>query len=163
MEGDSQDGTLKHKVCRELRRSFIMGHRFPGEKLDIRQIAQTYGASVTPVREALQILNQEGLVTIKPHSGYLVTQLTLKQLRDLLDLRAILEMASVERAAQRITEEQVQKLKSVFAGYTGDDDDSYTRYTEENQRFHCLIAEATGNQEMVGVLEQLHNRLAPSW
>ncbi len=99
------------------------------------------------MREALQILNQEGLVTIKPHSGYLVTQLTLKQLRDLLDLRAILEMASVERAAQRITEEQVQKLKSVFAGYTGDDDDSYTRYTEENQRFHCSLRKqpATGD------------------
>jgi DNA-binding GntR family transcriptional regulator len=157
---EAGNSTLKNKIYVELRSSIIMGHRLPGEKIDVRQLAQGYGTSITPVREALQMLNQEGLVTIKSHSGYLVTQLTLKQLRDLLELREILELASVERAATRITEDQIAELKAVYAGYTGDDDESYARYTAENRRFYVLIARATGNQELAEMLGHLHDRLA---
>jgi GntR family transcriptional regulator, rspAB operon transcriptional repressor len=154
------DGTLKNRIYVELRRAIIMGRRPPGAKIDIREIAGHYGTSITPIREALQMLHQEGLVTIRPHSGYLVTQLTLKQLRDLFELREILELAAVERAARRITEKQIDELEGVYQGYTGDDDESYDRYTAENRRFHCLIAQATGNQELVQQLGHLHDRLA---
>jgi GntR family transcriptional regulator, rspAB operon transcriptional repressor len=156
----SWDGTLKNRIYVELRRSIIMGRRPPGERIDVREIAEHYGTSITPVREALQMLYQEGLVTIKPHSGYLVTQLTLKQLRDLFELREILEVAAVERAAARATEEQIEELGNVYEGYTGDDDESYDRYTAENRRFHCLIAEATGNRELAELVGHLHDRLA---
>jgi len=157
---EAGDGTLKNRVYAELRYSIIMGHRLPGEKINVRQVAEQYGASITPVREALQMLHQEGLVTIKPHSGYLVTRLTLKQLRDLFELREILEMAAVERAASRISEEQIIEMERAYTGYSGDDDESYARYTAENRRFHCLIAEATGNQELTEMLGHVHDRLA---
>jgi DNA-binding GntR family transcriptional regulator len=137
-----------------------MGRRLPGERIDARELARRYGTSITPVREALQMLHQEGLVTIKPHVGYLVTQVTLKQLRDLMELREILELAAVERAASRITSQQLQELEEIYAGYTGDDDESYARYTAENRTFHCAIAQATGNQELTDVLGHLHDRLA---
>jgi DNA-binding GntR family transcriptional regulator len=105
------------------------------------------------------MLSQEGLVSIKPRSGYFVTHITLKQLRDLLDMREILEVASIERAAGRITEEQLRELEQVHAGYTGNDDESYERYMEENRRFHCLIAQASGNRELTDALGRLHDRL----
>lgn len=154
------DYTLKQKVYTDLRRSILMGHHAPGEKIDIRKIAQQYGTSITPIREALQMLNQEGLVTIRAHAGYRVTQLTLKQLRDLLEVREILELAAVERAAPRITPEELEELEGVSAGYTGEDDESYARYTAENRRFHTLIARATGNQELAEMVGHLHDRLA---
>jgi DNA-binding GntR family transcriptional regulator len=122
-------------------------------------LAKTHGTSVTPVRDALQMLSQEGLVSIKPRSGYFVTHITLKQLRDLLDLREILELASVERAVSRITEQQLMELEQIHAGYTGNDDVSYVRYMEENRRFHCLIAQASGNRELTDALGRLHDRL----
>ena len=56
--------------------------------------------------------------------------------------------------------EQLAALDHVHRGYTGDDDESYDRYTEENRRFHCLIAEASGNMELAEVLGRLHDRLA---
>ena len=105
------------------------------------------------------MLSQEGLVSIKPRSGYFVTHITLKQLRDLLDMREILEVASIERAAGRITEEQLRELEQVHAGYSGNDDESYERYMEENRRFHCLIAQASGNRELTDSLGRLHDRL----
>jgi len=123
-------------------------------------LARNYGTSVTPVRDALQMLSQEGLITIKPRSGYFVTRITLKQLRDMLELREILELAAIERATTRISEEQLQELEQVHAGYTGDDDQSSDRYASENKRFHCLIARASGNQELAEMLGRLHDRLA---
>jgi DNA-binding GntR family transcriptional regulator len=136
-----------------------MGHRASGERLDLEALSKNFGTSVTPVRDALQMLSQEGLVTIKPRSGYFVTHVTLKQLRDMLELREILELASAERAAARITEQQLKELERVHAGYTGDDDESYDRYMEENRHFHYLIAQASGNQELAGTLGRLHDRL----
>jgi len=151
--------TSKSRIYRELRRSIIVGRRNPGERLDLEALAQRHGTSVTPVRDALQMLSQEGLVTIKPRSGYFITYVTLKQLRDMLELREILETASIERAAVRITDEQLEQLEHVHAGYTDEDDESYERYMEENQRFHCLIAEASGNHELTETLAHLHDRL----
>jgi DNA-binding GntR family transcriptional regulator len=155
-----RDNTLKNQAYTELRHSIIMGHRLPGERIDVRQIAQHYGTSITPIREALQMLSHEELVTIRPHSSYLVTQLTLKQLRDLFQVREILELAAVKGAARQITPEQLEELENVYSGYTGDDDESYARYTAENRRFHCLIAQASGNQELANMLGHLHDRLA---
>lgn len=155
------DETSRARVHRHLRRSIIMGHRKPNERLDIQELARYYGSSVTPVRDALQMLAQEGLVTIKPRSGCFVTHVTLKELRDLYDLRLILESAAAERAALRITDEQIEELRRVHsAGYTGDDEESYDRYTDENRRFHYLVAEASGNHELAEMLGRLHDRLA---
>jgi DNA-binding GntR family transcriptional regulator len=106
------------------------------------------------------MLSQDGLITIKPRAGYYVTRVTLKQLRDMLELREILEVAAVERAAAAITEDQLAALKKVHAGYTGDDDGAYTRYTDENRHFHYLLAQASGNQELALSVSRLHDRLA---
>lgn len=160
MSRSEPGGTSKHKIYRELRRSIIVGRRTPGERLSIEELTQRYGTSVTPVRDALHMLGQEGLVTIKPRSGYFVARITLKELHDLLELRQILEVAAVEQAAARITDEQLERLDHVHSGYTGDDDASYDRYTDENRRFHYLIAEASGNHELAQMLGRLHDRLA---
>jgi len=152
-------GTSKNLIYKDLRRSIGTGHRKPGERLDLNELANGYGTSITPVRDALQMLSQEGLVTIKPRSGYFVTHVTLKQLRDMLELREILEVASIERAATRITDEQLEQLEHVHAGYTSEDDESYERYMDENRRFHYLIALASGNHELAEALGRLHDRL----
>jgi len=152
--------TSKTRIYRDIRRSIIMGHRKPGERLEVVELAQRYDTSVTPVRDALQMLSQEGMVTIRPRSGYFVARITLKQLRDMMDLRKTLELAAIERAAQRINPEQLAELRAVHAGYTGDDDLSYDRYTDENRRFHHLIALASGNLEMAEMIAHLHDRLA---
>jgi DNA-binding GntR family transcriptional regulator len=152
--------TSKVRIYRDVRQSIIMGHRKPGERLDVDSLAARYETSVTPVRDALQILSHEGLVTIKPRSGYYVTRITLKNLRDLLELRRVLELAAIERAALRATPEQIESLRQVHAGYKGDDDESYERYTDENRRFHYLLAQTTGNHELAETLGHLLDRLA---
>lgn len=152
--------TSKNHIYAALRGEIILGHRKPGQRLAVNDLKSRFGTSVTPVRDALQMLSQEGLVTIKPRSGYFITRITLKKLRDMLELREILEVAAVERAAADITDDQLNTLKNVHAGYTGDDDQAYTRYTDENRQFHYLLALASGNQELAVALRTLHDRLA---
>jgi GntR family transcriptional regulator, rspAB operon transcriptional repressor len=152
--------SAKDLIYKELRRSIIMGHRLPGSRLIVNEIAQYFNTSITPVRDALQMLSQDGLVTIRPRSGYYVTALSLKELRDLLDFRRILELAAIEKAVLRITPEQIEALRNVHEGYTGEDDASYERYTEENRKFHYLIAVASGNMALAEALGHLHDRLA---
>jgi DNA-binding GntR family transcriptional regulator len=154
------EDTSKSKAYKQLRRSIIMGHRRPGERLNLAELTKIYNTSITPLRDALQMLAQEGLVTIKPRSGYFISRTTLKELRELFDLREILELAVIERATLRITDECIAQLEHVHAGYTGDDDESYDRYTDENRHFHYLIAEASGNHELADALGRLHDRLA---
>jgi GntR family transcriptional regulator, rspAB operon transcriptional repressor len=155
-----QESTSKQKIYRDIRRAIIMAHCEPGERLVVEELARQYETSITPVRDALHKLEQEGLVDIKPRSGYFVSQMTLKELRDLLDLREILEQVAVERLASSVTDEQIRRLEQVHVGYTGDDDESYYRYTDENREFHCMLAGMAGNQELAKTVRHLHDRLA---
>ncbi|MFZ5822222.1 MAG: GntR family transcriptional regulator [Chloroflexota bacterium] len=154
------DETSKSLIYKQLRRSIIMGHREAGERLNIDSLAEEYNTSVTPVRDALQMLSHEGLVDIRPRSGYFVAHITFKQLRDLLDVRRILELNAVERAALRVSDAQLEEMRHIHAGYTGDDDESYDRYTDENRRFHYLAARASGNNELAELVGKLHDQLA---
>ncbi len=152
--------TSKSIIYKKLRRSIIMGHRDFGERLNVEAIAEEYHTSVTPVRDALQMLSHEDLVDIKPRSGYFVKSITLKQLRDMLEVRRVLELTAIERAAIRATEGEIEEMSHVHAGYAGDDDESYDRYTDENRRFHYLLAKASGNWELAELVGRLHDRLA---
>lgn len=156
----AESQTSTDRIYEDIRRSIIVGRYGPGERLGLDTLADRYGTSVTPVREALQMLTQEGLVTNRPHAGFFVTKVTLKELRDMLELREILELAAVQRAAPRITDEQLNELEKIHAGYTGNDEASYERYITENRRLHVLIAEASGNLELAKALGHLHDRLA---
>lgn len=150
----------KHTIYERIRADIITGRKKPGERLSIDILKNEFGTSVTPVRDALQMLSQEDLVTIKPRSGYYITLVSLKELNDMLELRQILELAAVERAAEKISGEQITRLESVHAGFTTDDDDNYSRYTEENKKFHYLVAQASGNHELARQIGHLHDRLA---
>jgi len=150
----------KHVIYKKIRTDIITGRKKPGQRLSIDKLKKEFGTSVTPVRDALQMLSQEDLVTIKPRSGYYVALITLKELHDMLELRQILEIAAVERAAEKITDEQIALLEKVHSGYTNDDDESYFRYTDENKNFHYLVARASGNHELARQIGHLHDRLA---
>ena len=160
MTSDKQTQSARDLVYAQLRRSIVMSHYGPGERLNPQDLANKFGVSITPVREALQMLDQEGLVSTKPRSGYFVTHLTLKELLDWFELREVLEVGAIERAAVRISDEQLKELEEAHAGYSGEDEESVERYVSENKRLHCLIAEASGNQQLTEMLGHVHDRLA---
>ncbi len=157
---ETEPNTSKERIYRKVRRSIIMGNIKPGTKLDVTSLANQFNTSVTPVRDALQMLSQDDLVTIKPRSGYFVSHVTFKKLRDMLEVRKFLELAAIDLATQRITQSELEELRCVHVGYSGDDDFSYDRYTDENRQFHYRVAQASGNFELAEMIGHLLDRLA---
>mgnify|MGYP001076259628 CR=1 FL=1 len=154
---------LRDQVHKRIRNDILSGLYRMGERLPVDKLAQECQVSKTPVREALNTLQNDGLVTIIPRVGYFVSHMTVKDAQDLFELRLILETASAEMAARNITEEQLRGLESVQSTYVSGDTDSYWKYLKDNREFHYRIALATGNSrlaEAVGnVLDQMQGLL----
>ncbi len=140
------------QLCREILTCILP----PGQIVSERELARRYEMSKTPIREALVQLYHEGLVRRLPGRGYLVTPITVKDVRDLFDLRLILEVAAVERAAQRLSPIQIAALSEMAnVSYSLDDPESHSLFLEANRKFHLTLVEAADNRRLLEALEGL--------
>ncbi len=147
--------SAKQRVYRLLKADIVRGVFDMGEMLNEGQLAQRYGVGKTPVREALGVLQQEGLVEALPRVGYLTSRVTLRDVDDIFELREIVEGSAAEKAAGTITEETLQRLEQLHWDFGAGDRESYLRFLEENLEFHCTIAAATGNRQLVEIVARL--------
>ena len=132
----------------------------PGSQIAQSALMEKYDFGVTPVREALKRLEFEGFVRTIPRYGYIITPVTVKDVEDIYEMRAILEKASVRLAVQRASEYQINEL-SKFAEltYVYKDTESYQQFLEKNNIFHYSIAVAGGNLKLAETLLNLLNQM----
>lgn len=102
---------LRDAVFNTLRQAILTGELNPGERLMEIRLAEKLGVSRTPVREAIHKLALEGLVTMIPRRGAEVAQITEKSMNDVLEVRRALDALCAELACDRITEEELVRLK----------------------------------------------------
>ena len=100
---------LRDVVFNTLRQAILRGELKPGERLMEIALSQRLGVSRTPVREAIRMLEQEGLVIMIPRKGAQVAEISEKDLKDVLEVRLGLEELAVRIACQRITEEELEE------------------------------------------------------
>jgi DNA-binding GntR family transcriptional regulator len=128
-----------------IRHAIAEGRLQPGERLKEKELAEMLGISRTPVREALLLLQAEGLVDAMPNRGATVKAYTEAELADLYELRALLEGYAARRAASRITEGQLAILRETLTDFAAarhrNDREEIFRV---NLRFHYTIVEASG-------------------
>lgn len=134
----------------------------PGDTLDESRLGQRFGASRTPVREALRQLAASGMVELRPHRTPLVARIDDKRLRDMFDVMAELEALCAGRASIAMTPAQRQGLethhrKMAAAMRMGD----VAAYRAGNTVFHALIYEGAGNDYLRGLALATRERLAP--
>lgn len=150
---------LKSQVYQDIKKDIIHGVYKGGEQLATNELADRYNISVTPVRDALNALQQEGLVEILPRIGYFVSHLTMQDIQDIFDLRSILEGASAELAAKYITEEELSYLEQIPSDYIPGDDESYLKYLVNNRNFHYHIALASRNKRLAEMVAKLLDQM----
>jgi DNA-binding GntR family transcriptional regulator len=122
----------------------------PGQFIAQANLVEKYNVGLTPVREALRQLTQEGFVLPVPRMGYIVSTITHQDVQEIYELRLILETASVKMAAKRGAQETLQKiLQSANFTYVYKDRQSYTLFLKQNADFHISIAAASENQRLV--------------
>ena len=148
---------LRDVVFKTLRQGILTGELKPGERLMEIHLANKLGVSRTPIREAIRKLELEGLVTMIPRRGAEVAQITEKSMKDVLEVRKVLDNLSVELACDRITEEEKEQLKHACLDFedavkTGD----FSMVAKTDVAFHDIIVAATRNIR----LSQMVNNLA---
>ena len=131
------------RVREQLQDAILEGVLKPGERLRAEALAQRYGTSRTPVREALLQLEAQGLVEVEPNRGAVVRAFDRADLLDLYEVRALLEPAAAARAATRIGKADIARLEALCDG--GDDVD---RLIAQNEEFHRIIGEAADSPRL---------------
>jgi len=132
----------------------------PGQQIVQAQIAEKYNLGLTPTREALKRLEQEGFVQSVPRFGYIVSPVTLSDLHELFELRLILETAAVRLAVERAPDDRLAEIVQLAgARYVYRDRDSYSAYLAQNTRFHTAIALAGGNRRLADSVAKVLDEL----
>ena len=151
---------LRDVVFQTLRRAILKGELEPGERLMEVALANKMGVSRTPIREAIRKLELEGLVIMIPRKGAEVASITEKDLTDVLEVRSSLEKLAIELAAERIADEDIERLKAAckdFEEALGDPD--VTVGAEKDVAFHDVIYEATHNARLIQILNNLREQM----
>ncbi|MCZ8251428.1 MAG: GntR family transcriptional regulator [Hylemonella sp.] len=136
---------LYEEVAELLRQRIFKRELEPGSWIDELKIAEDYGISRTPLREALKVLAAEGLVTMKVRRGAYVTEVNEKDMTDIYHLLGLLESDAAGVVATRATPEQLRELQTIhdeLEGATAERE----RFFEINERFHMRLLEIANNR-----------------
>jgi DNA-binding GntR family transcriptional regulator len=162
---------LVDRLAATLQARMVSGELVSGTRLRQEALAEEFGVSRTPIREALRKLQASGLVELQPNRGALVRGPSSREIRDAYEVRAELEGLAAELAAERIQHAQVDglheaqsefretlarmmRVRSDRAGVVPDEE--IERWRHANDRFHQLIQDAAANDVLVATLVHLH-------
>ncbi len=155
MTRDRPARSKKEQVYRALRQDILTLVLRPGVVLVESALARRFRAGRTTVREALALLQQDGLLAAMPRRGYLVAGITVSDVQELFEVRLVLESAAAQLAASRITAEELDRLATL-----ADPPDTVVeprimrRFLDRNREFHLGIARATRNARLVRLVER---------
>jgi len=148
---------LTDLAYQSLKQHMLDGSLVEGSRLTEEQLANQLGISKSPVREALNRLEADGLICIQPRRGAFVRKFTFDETRNLFDLRVLVEVYSVEIA--KITPALLQDMAdSIDRTQQFLDDGNKLAHVEEDIRFHSMIAASSGNNEFYAVFESVQQK-----
>ncbi|WUV83119.1 GntR family transcriptional regulator [Streptomyces sp. NBC_01476] len=151
--------SVRDQVLDGLRAEIVGGGLAPGSVHSAPALAERYGVSATPVREAMQVLAREGAVEVLPNRGFRVAERTARDLAELAQVRALLEVPVVLALARSVPSGRWERLRplaeeTVAVAALGD----RAAYAEADRAFHRALLEFSGNLQLVSVAEELHRR-----
>jgi DNA-binding GntR family transcriptional regulator len=154
-----QRQTLTGMTADAVRERILHGLYPEGEPLRQDAIAEELGVSRIPVREALRQLEAEGLVTFNPHRGAVVSTLSLREIEELFELRALIELDLFRRAVPRIGTEDVTRAKEILDAYeTALKKGDVAAWGEMNWQFHSTLFAPADRPFALGVAQKLHQQ-----
>lgn len=151
---------LYQEVAERLRERIYSGELAPGQWVDEQALAERYGISRTPLREALKVLSAEGLVALKPRYGCYVTELSQQDLDEIFPVMALLEGRCAYEAVRKAKSSDVKRLDQIHARlekYAAAGD--IERYYEHNYQFHEAVQALAGNPWLTRVTNEMRRFL----
>ena len=151
---------LRDVIFDTLREAIIVGELKPGQRLMEVQVAEKMGVSRTPVREAIRKLELEGLVEMLPRKGAHVAELSVKDIMDVLEVRATLDGLATSLSATRITDDEKKELRHLL--------DQFINYVEKENlqgaikkdvEFHDVIYRSSRNDKLIQISNNLREQI----
>jgi GntR family transcriptional regulator, rspAB operon transcriptional repressor len=152
---ESLHANLKSKAYKVIKGKIIRCEVSPGAPLSEKELMAEIGASRTPIREALNKLEEEQLVRIFPKRGIFVSEISAQDIVDIYSLRKLNEPYAAACAAESITETDLRRFRDYWAGQALPSE--VTEHLEMDRAFHRAIAEATGNKYLIQLLSRLYD------
>jgi len=151
---------LRDLVYEKLQQSLLEEKFNPGDKITEKEIAEELGVSRTPVREALYRLAATGLIKIIPHRGFIVSKWTVKELKDVMAVRMLLEKLAIKLAIENILPEEIEELKTlVIEIEKAVKEKNISKSSDLNTLFHDKIILASRNMELFEIMKSLKNKI----
>jgi len=148
------------KLISDIRNEVSSGILKPGDQLEVTALAERFGVSRTPIREAIRTLVETGILETRPRKGSFVRVLSAKQLLDLFQVAAELEGMACRLAALSLTKENVEAIERGLAKCTqAAEVQNNAEYAMANLDFHTAIHNASGNDWLIEQLRQLQINL----
>jgi len=168
---DSDRMKLGEKVASTLRDEIIAGEPPPGTALRLLPLAKRLGVSTTPVREALAILERQGLLSSELHRGFKVAEISPREIRDIYSLHAFIAELLIERATRRLSEDDIDELELLDRRmHEADDRGDVAGAADLNHEFHRSINLAAGSPLLVRFLSETtpfvtrrYDPVVPGW
>ncbi|PZA05759.1 MULTISPECIES: GntR family transcriptional regulator [unclassified Meiothermus] len=152
--------SVREAAYAHLREAILGGRLVPGERISELGLAETLGISRTPVREALQRLAQEGLVELVPAKGARVRVLRPEEVREVYEVRALLEAEAARLAAQHASTDELSYLADLLATLDGIPRECYLEQMQVDFEFHTRLVEAAHNRTLARIYGDLRSSLA---
>lgn len=151
---------LRDVVFQTLRTAILKGDLKPGERLMELQLASKLGVSRTPIREAIRMLEQEGLARTIPRKGAEVASMTEKDMEDVLQIRCVLEELAARLSCQNITDEEMRELKIAMVAFEEKTrEGNVVELAKADVTFHDIIYRAADNPKLLVLLNNLREQM----
>ncbi|MGA4845914.1 GntR family transcriptional regulator [Streptomyces sp. G5(2025)] len=151
--------SVRGQILDALRSALVGGELTPGEVYSAPVLGERFGVSATPVREAMQQLASEGAVEVVPNRGFRVVERGARELAELAEVRALIEVPVMLRLARTVPAARWSGLlplaEATVAAAAGGD---LARYAEADRAFHGAVLSLSGNRQLVQVADDLHRR-----
>ena len=149
------------EVYESLREAILNRYFKPGERLQVDEIADKLGVSLTPVRHAVQQLANEGLIEIKPRSGTFVATLSIEDIEATFEVRIALECLAAEKAIERIRPNELARIEDLLVSLRQKvtDEESLRKHEKANSELHQLLINAAGNKRLAEIYNGLNAHL----
>ena len=153
--------TLRQKVYEQLREKILGAELLPGEIISLRGLAEKFGVSILPVREAVLQLESENILVIESNKRIQVNELTKAEFKEVLNLRLLLESEAVDKACKSRPEKAVQRVERIFKAMEKHVGVNHKSYIKKNDEFHKTIYTYAGSPLLIELIQRLLARVNP--
>lgn len=148
--------TLREKILETIREAILRGSLRAGEKVAEPELAERFGISRTPIREAFRQLESEGYLTVIPRKGAVVTSLSERDVEEFYAIKSILEGYAAQMAAVKLSDKEIERLETInerLAQLAREGD--VKTFFRVHSEFHDLFIKAAGNDKLLELINQL--------